>query len=142
MDRAALAVGPDEGQTSAAQFWLAPPKISLTLLSSKTASMASARTLLTDRTSILSICFSGGSGSVLVTTTLVMTEFLMRSIAGPGQHAVGGRGVDGRGAPLGQQLGGGHERAAGVDHVVDEHAGAALDVARRSPWPRPCSSRP
>jgi len=31
--------------------------------------------------------------------------------------------------PVGQQVGGGHDGACGVDHVVDEHALAALDVA-------------
>ena len=36
-----------------------------------------------ESTSILSICFSGASGSVLVTTTRVMTDFCRRSMAGP-----------------------------------------------------------
>jgi hypothetical protein len=45
--------------------------------------MAAARILATESTSILSICFSDGSGSVLVTITLLITEFLKRSIAGP-----------------------------------------------------------
>ena len=61
----------------------APPKISLTEVSSNTASMASAMIPATESTSILSICFSGGSGSVLVTTTFEITEFLSRSMAGP-----------------------------------------------------------
>src|SRR3954454_24589758 len=71
------------GRGEPAQLWLAPPKISLTEVSSKTASLASATTPATDGTSILSICFSGGSGRVLVTVTLEITEFLMRSMAGP-----------------------------------------------------------
>ena len=49
----------------------------------KTASMAWATIRATESTSILSICFSDGSGSVSVTTSRVMTEFLIRSIAGP-----------------------------------------------------------
>ena len=78
--------------------------------------------------SILSICFSEGRGSVLVTTTLLITEFLKRSMAGPLKHAVGGEGVDLVGAALLELVGGGAEGAAGVDHVVDDHAGAALDL--------------
>src|SRR5690606_7901324 len=71
--------GPEAGD----QDWLAPPKSSETEVSSKTASMASAMTRATDSTSSLSICFSAGSGSVFVTTTLLIAEFLSRSIAGP-----------------------------------------------------------
>jgi probable F420-dependent oxidoreductase len=124
-----------------ADYGFSPPKISLTLVSSNTASMASAMILATESTSILSICFSGGSGSVLVMTTLEMREFFRRSMAGPGQHAVGGHGPHLGGAPLQQLLGGGHDGAAGVDHVVDEHAGAAVDVADDL-RPRPRSSCP
>ena len=36
-----------------------------------------------ESTSILSICFSGGNGKVLVMTTFSSTEFLIRSMAGP-----------------------------------------------------------
>jgi drug/metabolite transporter (DMT)-like permease len=48
---------------------------------------------------------------------------------GAGQHAVGGRHDDVRSAVVEQQLGGLRDRPAGVDHVVDEDAGLALDLA-------------
>jgi hypothetical protein len=41
---------------------------------------------------------------------------------------MGGEGIDLVGAPLHELLGGSTDRAAGVDHVVDDHAGAVLDV--------------
>ena len=94
--------------------------------------------------SILSICFSEGSGSVLVTTTLAITEFLKRSMAGPLKEAVGGERVDVVGAALLQLLGRRAQGAAGADHVVDDHAGAALhltdDLHRLHPVP--CALHP
>src|SRR5690606_31646667 len=45
------------------------------------------------------------------------------------QHRVGGVGVDLRGAVVLQGLGGVAQGAGGIDHVVDQHAGAALDIA-------------
>ncbi len=41
---------------------------------------------------------------------------------------MGGHGRDVRRAPLGQELGGGADGAGGVDHVVDQHAVAPLDL--------------
>ena len=48
---------------------------------------------------------------------------------GPGEQRVGRGDDDARGAVGHQRLGGGHDRAAGVDHVVDEHADAVVDAA-------------
>ena len=44
--------------------------------------MASAMMPATESTSIMSSCFSGGSGSVSVTTSREITEFFSRSTAG------------------------------------------------------------
>ena len=82
-----------------------------------------------DSTSILAICFSGGSGSVLVSTMRSIGAFFRRSTAAPGQHAVRRHRPHLGGAALDQQLGGRGDRAAGVDHVVGEHAQPAGDVA-------------
>ena len=42
---------------------------------------------------------------------------------------MGGGSQDLAGALLLEQFGGGNDGAAGVDHVVDEHTGASVDVA-------------
>ena len=77
---------------SALRLRLLPSKISLTEVSSKTARMALARIDATVSTSILSICFSGGSGSVSVITSLLDRRVLQPVDGGAGQHAVGDRG--------------------------------------------------
>ena len=71
---------------------------------------------------------SSAIGSVLVTTTSEIRLFLSRSTAGPEKIAVRRGDDDVGGAVLEQRLGGLHDRAAGVDHVVDEDADAALDL--------------
>ena len=45
------------------------------------------------------------------------------------QHPVGGQGAHAQGPGLAQQIGGGHHRAAGVDHVVDDDRVEAVHVA-------------
>src|SRR5262249_22183453 len=66
---------------------LSPRKISLTLVSSKTASSASATSGAIDRTVRLSKRFSAGIGSVFVTTTSRIGPFFKRSTAGPDNTA-------------------------------------------------------
>ena len=67
----------------AGQARFSPSKMSLTLVSSNTAPNASAISGATDSTSICGSCFSGGSGSVLVSTIRESGLFFNRSIAGP-----------------------------------------------------------
>ena len=76
----------------------------------------------------LSNSCSGRIGSVLVTITSLIRLFLSRSTAGAREHAVrrgddhlGGAGVE-------EQVGGLGDRAAGVDHVVDQQAAPPVDV--------------
>ena len=86
-------------------------------------------TLAIESTSILSICFSDGSGTVFVMTMRPIGAFLSRSIAGPGQHAVRRHRPHVGRAVLDEALGRGDDRRRGVDHVVDDDAVAPLDVA-------------
>ena len=67
-------------------------------------------------------------GSVSVTTTSEMGDSASRSRGRVGQDAVRGGDDDVAGALLEQGLGRLHDRAAGVDHVVDDDADAVLDV--------------
>ena len=53
----------------------------------------------------------------------------MRSMAGRREHAVAGAGVDRARALRLDRLGGGAQRAGGVDHVVDDDGVATLHVA-------------
>ena len=66
---------------------------------------------------------------MLVTTTSRTGAFLSRSTAGPDSRPWVAAMITDVGAPVDEQLGRARERAAGVDHVVDEHAGAAFDRA-------------
>src|SRR5690606_30579838 len=61
---------------------LRPPNRVVTDPSSKTSRMARASSGAIESTVILSSCFSGGSGRVLVTTTSLIWLFLSRSVAG------------------------------------------------------------
>ena len=83
-DYAAYRPGSDELQrtSSRTQVRLSPPNISETDVSSNTASIASAITLATDRTSSFAIRRCSASGKVLVTTTLESGDFSSRSRAG------------------------------------------------------------
>ena len=109
--------------------WFSPPKISLTLVSSNTAASASARMRATDSTSILSICFSGSSGKRVGEDDPTDVGVLQPIDRRAGEHAVRGHRPHLGGAAGEQELGGGHDRAAGVDHVVGEDALAAADLA-------------
>ena len=69
-----------------------------------------------------STSFSGGIGRVLVTMTSSAAQARSRSTAGVAEDRVG-RGDDDRLRAVGHQgVGGLGDGAAGVDHVVDEHA--------------------
>jgi hypothetical protein len=66
---------------------------------------------------------------VSVTTSSSRSELLMRSMAGAGKHRVRAVGQHALGA-VGLERGGGlAQRAGGVDHVVHDDAGAAVDFA-------------
>ena len=108
---------------------LSPPKSSLTERSSNTASIASATSGAIESTRRLSKRLSSEIGSVLVTTTSRIGAFFSRSTAGPESNpcvAAMSTSVAPRSM---QQVRRAHDRARGVDHVVDDHARAALDVA-------------
>src|SRR5690606_33073603 len=66
---------------------LRPPKSVVTEPSSKTSRMARANSGAIDSTVILSSLFSGGSGSVFVTTTSLIRLFFSRSVAGSESRA-------------------------------------------------------
>ena len=81
-----------------------------------------------DSTVSLSNRWSSAIGSVLVTITSRDPAVLQPVDRRAGQDGVRGGDDDVGGAVVEQRLGGLHDRAAGVDHVVDEHADAALDL--------------
>ena len=65
---------------------------------------------------------------MLVTTTSVIRLFLSRSTAGPESTPWVEATMTVDGAVVEQRLGRLDDGAAGVDHVVDEHADATLDL--------------
>ena len=111
---------------SLSQAW--PSNRLVTEPSSKTSWMARLISGAIDSTVSLSNSCASSIGSVLVTMTSAALQFLSRSMAGSGQDRVG-RGDDhARGAVGHQGVGRLGDRAAGVDHVVDQDADPALDL--------------
>ncbi len=105
-----------------------PSKRLVTEPSSKTSLIAIETSGAMERTSSLSKRRSSGIGRVLVTMTSSTLHALRRSTAGPERIACVAAMMTRRGALVHEGVGGLGDGARGVDHVVDEHADAALDL--------------
>jgi len=82
-----------------------------------------------DRTVSLSNCFSSVMGRLLLTITSLTRQFLRLSVAAPEKMPCVAAMITSV-APLANSRSGGlHDRAAGVDHVVDQQARLPGDIA-------------
>ena len=117
------------------QLW--PSNMLVTEPSSKTSLIARAISGAMESRSACRTRFSSAIGSVLVTMISEMAEFFSRSTAGSERTPCVAADDDLGRALLEQRLGRLHDRAAGVDHVVDDDAGPALDLPDDLGWPSP-----
>ena len=107
---------------------LRPSNRLVTEPSSKTSLIAWPSSGAIESTVSLSNSCSGRIGSVLVTITSLIRLFFSRSVAGGVSSPCVAATMTSARAGVEQQLGRLDDRAAGVDHVVDQQAAAARDV--------------
>ena len=82
-----------------------------------------------DKTLILSILFSGGTGTVSVTTTSFTWHLGDTLDRRAGENRVSAAGIDLFGAPLQQGVNDSHQRAGGIDFFIDDKGRFTLHIA-------------